>query len=432
MEKAAAGAEALKAGNYSEAVLKYTEALAVNSASPDYYIKRSTAHQRSTPPDNQAALEDAEKGIIYARKRAKRELIAQAQLRRTIALFMLERYADAHFALGVVKKLDEKEKTLAIWEKKVGDKLQSLPADDPKRKVTIAEVPDESALGVSEGKTDVPENHSSAESQEQAKPTSTASKPEGVQTPADKIKHDWYQNNDSVYFSLLVKGVPKDKATIDIQPRSLSISFPMPNGSTYDYSLEPLFAEVDASESLFTIMNTKIEVVLKKKTKGTKWKSLETTEPVAAAGQDASPAEDESIRRALLTSTSAPSDHAPAYPTSAKGGAKNWDKIVDSYTKKPSKKAKAANKDSAEDSDSDSEPKDDDAIDDLEDDDGGDPANAFFKKLYSSADPDTRRAMVKSYQESNGTALSTNWAEVGKGKVETSPPDGMVARKWGE
>ena len=70
--------------------------------------------------------------------------------------------------------------------------------------------------------------------------------------------------------------------------------------------------------------------------------------------------------------------------------------------------------------------------DEFDYDDEGDPVNGFFKKLYKDADPDTRRAMMKSYQESNGTALSTNWAEVGKGKVETSPPDGMEAKKWGE
>jgi len=62
---------------------------------------------------------------------------------------------------------------------------------------------------------------------------------------------------------------------------------------------------------------------------------------------------------------------------------------------------------------------------------GGDEANFFFKKLYAGADDDTKRAMMKSYVESNGTVLSTNWSEVGKGKVETSPPDGMEARKWG-
>lgn len=56
--------------------------------------------------------------------------------------------------------------------------------------------------------------------------------------------------------------------------------------------------------------------------------------------------------------------------------------------------------------------------------------NAFFKKLYADADDDTRRAMVKSFQESNGTSLSTNWAEVGKKKVETRAPSGMEPRKY--
>lgn len=56
--------------------------------------------------------------------------------------------------------------------------------------------------------------------------------------------------------------------------------------------------------------------------------------------------------------------------------------------------------------------------------------DAFFQKLYADADDDTRRAMMKSYTESGGTSLSTNWAEVGKGEVETRPPEGMEAKKW--
>lgn len=56
--------------------------------------------------------------------------------------------------------------------------------------------------------------------------------------------------------------------------------------------------------------------------------------------------------------------------------------------------------------------------------------NAFFRKLYADADPDTRRAMVKSFQESGGTALSTNWAEVGKQRVAVRAPSGMEARKY--
>ncbi len=37
-----------------------------------------------------------------------------------------------------------------------------------------------------------------------------------------------------------------------------------------------------------------------------------------------------------------------------------------------------------------------------------------FQKLYSSADDDTRRAMQKSFYESNGTTLSMDWKSVGK------------------
>ena len=52
--------------------------------------------------------------------------------------------------------------------------------------------------------------------------------------------------------------------------------------------------------------------------------------------------------------------------------------------------------------------------------------------MFKNADDDTKKAMMKSYQESNGTALSTSWADVSKGPVKTEPPEGLVAKKWGE
>uniref|UniRef100_A0AC35TQF5 SGS domain-containing protein n=1 Tax=Rhabditophanes sp. KR3021 TaxID=114890 RepID=A0AC35TQF5_9BILA len=56
--------------------------------------------------------------------------------------------------------------------------------------------------------------------------------------------------------------------------------------------------------------------------------------------------------------------------------------------------------------------------------------NKFFQSMYGGSDENTKRAMMKSYTESNGTCLSMNWDEVKKGKVECSPPDDMEFKKY--
>ncbi len=165
------------------------------------------------------------------------------------------------------------------------------------------------------------------------------------------------------------------------------------------------------------MLSTKVELTLKKASPGQKWRTLEGTEPDAPAIAATSSGESNAAERAVQSTQ--PKESVPSYPTSSRSGPKNWDKLADDLTKKPKKSDDKDGKD------------EDDGLGELED-DGGDPVNAFFKKLYAGADPDTRRAMMKSYQESNGTALSTNWSEVSKGPVETSPPDGMEAKKWGE
>ncbi|CAD6187878.1 unnamed protein product [Caenorhabditis auriculariae] len=61
---------------------------------------------------------------------------------------------------------------------------------------------------------------------------------------------------------------------------------------------------------------------------------------------------------------------------------------------------------------------------------GDEAITKMFQKIYKDSPDDVRRAMMKSYQESAGTVLSTNWAEIGKKKVEVQPPDCMEYKKF--
>lgn len=154
----------------------------------------------------------------------------------------------------------------------------------------------------------------------------------------------------------------------------LSIQFPLPSGATYDFSIDPLYAPIDVPNSKVKVMGTKIEITLAKKSSNLKWHALESTDsaPVVLPSPTKTPKEEPKTK---------------AEPAQASKSAKKEDTI------------------------------------DSDDEEQGDPVDSFFKSLYAKADPDTRRAMMKSYIESNGTALSTNWSDVGSKKVEEHPPN---------
>ncbi|KAF2276485.1 SGS-domain-containing protein [Westerdykella ornata] len=280
---------------------------------------------------------------------------------------------------------DKPDKRLPLVESQLAAKLAKLEPSDIASTSTVKEIPDvplPEENQVKATKAALPDSKATSSS---GTPTATANVP----TPANKIKYDYYDTPEKVTITLFAKGVPKDKATIEIENDSLTISFPA-GASDYNLTLDPLYAEVDPSTSTYRITPTKVEVVLKKAVPG-KWKALESDRP-ASLPEDASTSIPDEVLR-----PDKPKEATPSYPTSSRTGAKNWDKLANDF--------------------------DDDG-------EGADAAHSFFQKLYAGADPDTKRAMMKSYSESGGTVLSTDWKSVGSKEVVPQPPEGMEAKKW--
>ncbi|KAI9497603.1 SGT1, suppressor of G2 allele of SKP1, isoform CRA_b [Zychaea mexicana] len=196
-----------------------------------------------------------------------------------------------------------------------------------------------------------------------------AATPQGV-----RARHEWFQNDTFVTIEVFIKNVKKETVSLDFFDKSLSLTIKMPAGSEFSLELDPLAHEILPKESSFKVLSTKIEIKLKKKFEGIKWSVLEGDDDLATT-------------------------MAPGNPSSSRKP-KDWDKLARDIDKDADK------------------PEGDAAL------------NTLFQQIYSGADEDTKRAMMKSFVESNGTCLSTNWSEVGAKPVETKPPEGMIARKY--
>jgi len=390
----ARGKQLIEEKKLDEAIVALTSALKESPTSPAYLTSRALAYQRNKQYPE--ALADADAAVVYAHKRAKRELIIDAQFRRGIVLFNLERYGDARAVFDIVKRTNKDHKEVSMWSGKIDYKVKTIGEDHDSMQVTVNEIPDLDAEALRVGESGPRASTANTGDTPKATATTIASAPAPVQqTPVEKIRTDWYQNNQNVYLTLLAKGVPEDKTQIEITERTMNITFPVAaSDSTYDFTLDPLYAAVNPENCITRILPSKVEIILSKATPGQKWHALESSEPIAADATTASSKPDSTQTTSVFTT--APSK-GPSYPTSSKSGPKNWDNIAGG--------------------------------DDEDEEDG---ANSFFKKLYKDASPEVQRAMMKSYTESNGTSLSTNWDEVSKAKVETLPPDGMEAKSWGK
>ncbi|GHJ90351.1 hypothetical protein NliqN6_6753 [Naganishia liquefaciens] len=191
-------------------------------------------------------------------------------------------------------------------------------------------------------------------------------------------RYDFYQSDAALVISIYKKGVPADQVRVVAHAEEVEVF-------VHDESilrLEPLAGTIVGEDVTHKVYGTKIELIVPKVTGG-HWPSL-------IRSKGASPAQS-AVHRPVQQTPKEPTTAAPAPKR------KNWDSL-----------AKEIDTDEQE---PESNP------------------DAFFKSLYGDLDEDSRRAMLKSYQESNGTVLSTNWGEVGSKFQAPQPPAGMEVKK---
>ncbi|KAK1673352.1 CS domain-containing protein [Colletotrichum godetiae] len=416
----AAGMTAVDNRDWETAITQLSKAIKVIK-SPKWLVGRSKAYIGTK--DFRRALRDAELAQVAASARNNRSFMADAQYRRAVAHFRLGELANADtcaiwaqrmvegksmaelrapevddkgFAQGTRKALQNEitavrqtedpaqSKFGAIWNSICALRLQilggleKLAEDDEKRKVTVKFAPDVSLDGPD---TD--------EVEEFTKEEIEVAKAEAVAKPQPKkdVRVDFFQSSATLTVTVFAKNIPKDDFKVDYGESEISMSH-IP-GHEPSYTIH-LYGRIDPAGSKHTVTANKIEFQLKK-AEAIKWPTLQHPAGSAApAPNKPSPAP----VAVAATQPKAAATSGPAYPTSSKSGPKNWDKLEG-----------------------------------VDDDDNSD-INGFFKTLYKDASPEARRAMMKSFTESNGTSLSTDWDDVKNRKVETVPPEGVEAKNW--
>ncbi|NXW58785.1 SGT1 protein, partial [Eurystomus gularis] len=194
------------------------------------------------------------------------------------------------------------------------------------------------------------------------------------------LRYDWYQTESQVIVTIMIKNAQKDDVSVQFSEKEMNASVRLPSGEDYNLKLVLLHSIVP-EQSTFKVLSTKVEIKMKKP-EAVRWEKLE--------GQGDSP---------KLKQFTPDTQHL--YPSSSHY-TRNWDKLV-------------------------VEIKEEEKNEKLE----GDAAlNKLFQQIYSDGTDEVKRAMNKSFMESGGTVLSTNWSDVGKRKVEVNPPDDMEWKKF--
>ncbi|ODV75454.1 co-chaperone SGT1 [Cyberlindnera jadinii NRRL Y-1542] len=309
--------------------------------------------------------------------------IAEALLKLVIIYYNQNKLEDAVKLLNLAKVdygLNSTEAT--VWEHNLKRKVNKLSNGSIDLTAKFDSLGDVTKLYVASFTTTEPQSSQSiskALAKEKEELEQKMLNKDNLYPVPKNIKIDWFQSNETITVSLFVKNIPKDddRLKLNFHKDYVDVEFPISESSEFQYHLGPFYSYIDVQGSSYKVFGTKLELYLKKANPSVKWRKLERLE-------HEQPITDEDNLEANPVESS--SSTAPMYPSSSKKHI-NWDSLK---------------------------------IDDDEEEETG--PDQMFKRLYKDADEDTKRAMMKSYVESEGTVLSMDWKDVGSRFVKVAPP----------
>ena len=223
-------------------------------------------------------------------------------------------------------------------------------------------------------------------------------------------KYQYYQDDKVMTIQIIASNVKPENLNVQFERKHLTVIL-----NNHTVICGDLYCDVDVEHCKTKIKEEKVLIKLKKVDLNYEWPELMSRKGLGLGATPKSTAKSETAAGETKTDDGESETKAPAATTASipvvdkskptpYASHRDWDAIEKELTEQEKEE----------------KPEGDEAM------------NKLFQTIYASADEDTRRAMIKSYQTSGGTVLSTNWGEVKEKdyEKERTAPKGQEWKTW--